>query len=86
MNTKEKKLGAVSKADLALLYFPNESKDAARQSLRRLMSRHPTLADELQKVHYCKNCHILSPIQANIICKCLGNPFQLVYQKSFDAD
>ena len=84
METHSFKLSTNTKGQLALLYFPDQSKKTAMQSFRRLIIRYSCLNEELQKTDFFTSYHTLTPFQIEIIFKHLGNPNDFVYRRSFD--
>ena len=84
MIQEQMRIGVISKAQLALLYFPDQTKENALRSLKRLILRHDSLNKALEKAGNYKACHILTPKEVDIICDYLGHPSVLAYQRSFD--
>lgn len=78
-------IGAISKAQLALLYFPDQSKVNALQLFRRLIRRDISLHNLLKEASYFNSSQILTPKQVDIICEHIGRPSDFAYQRSFDV-
>ena len=74
----------ITKTQLALLYFPEQTKKVAMQSFRRLILRHESLNNFLQTRQDFRSCHILTPKLVEIIYQHLGNPSDFAYPRSFD--
>ncbi|MCD7936495.1 MAG: DUF4248 domain-containing protein [Tannerellaceae bacterium] len=60
--------------ELGLLYAPGKSPYAAAKRLRRWVTLHPTLENELQSLGWRKGNHILTPLQVKQIIRQLGEP------------
>ncbi len=63
-----------SKAELAMLYCPNQCVTLALSSLYRWMKLNTSLMAELQSVGYYKYRHSFTPLEVRIIVKYLGEP------------
>lgn len=63
-----------SKAELACLYNPTISAQAARRQLRRWIQLCVPLCRELEALHTAKRAHNYSPLQVQTIVKYLGTP------------
>lgn len=68
------KTHALTKKQLATLYFPDDSPKAAAEKLRRLINNTPSLLQQLQQTHYLKTQKTLTPRQTHIILQTLGEP------------
>jgi len=79
MKVEQMRMGAFSKAQLAMLFFPDQSKQSALRSFRRLIIRNKLLNEILEKNNEYKFSHILSPKLVGIIFEYLGNPYELAY-------
>lgn len=66
---------ATTKQELALLYFPDDSKRNAAHKLRTLIYRTPGLHQRLaSETKFTKTQKILTPRQVRIILDTLGEP------------
>jgi len=63
-----------SKAELACLYNPTLSVQAARRQLRCWIQLCVPLYRELEALHAAKRAHNYSPLQVQTIVKYLGTP------------
>lgn len=68
------KTHALTKKQLATLYFPDDSPRAAAEKLRRLINTTPGLLPQLQQTHYLKTQKTLTPRQTKLILQTLGDP------------
>lgn len=76
-------MAARSKTELAMMYFPELSKERALQAFRRLVRRDPVLKYEKCFSNFCAS-HILSPKTVNLIFENLGEPQDFSNSRSFD--
>lgn len=74
-NEEEFKVRTYKKSELALMYFPNSTKEAASRSFRRWLTRSTVMMKELCEVGYDKNRQYLLKTEVEIIVKHLGEPF-----------
>lgn len=74
-NDEEFKVRTYKKSELALMYFPNSTKEAASRSFRRWLTRSTAMMNELGNVGYDKNRQYLLKTEVEIIVKYLGEPF-----------
>lgn len=74
-NDEEFKVRTYKKSELALMYFPNSTKEAASRSFRRWLTRSSAMMNELDNVGYDKNRQYLLKTEVEIIVKYLGEPF-----------
>lgn len=65
---------AYSKKELATLYNPDITAEAAVNMLRRWILRNEKLRCELEEAGYEARFHLLTPLQVNIITRYLGEP------------
>lgn len=67
-------LHAYRKQDLAMMYFPDESKDGATRSLRRWIVQCPELLDQLMVEGYNKRLRFYTRREVELIIEYLGLP------------
>ena len=72
--SKEFKIRAMGKTELAMYYNSHLSASGALQTLRRWINYNPSLVQELEEVGYNKYSHTYRPIDVHIIVKYLGTP------------
>lgn len=63
------------KNELAMMYFPDVSKDAASRNFRRWIRQCPDMQKELRAVGYDKNRQYLLKAEVEVIVKYLGEPY-----------
>lgn len=63
------------KSELAMMYFPNATKESASRSFRRWLTRCKMMMKELDDAGYDKNRQYLLKPEVEIIVKHLGEPF-----------
>lgn len=63
------------KCELAMMYFPNATKESASRSFRRWLSRCTMMMRELEAAGYDKNRQYLLKPEVEIIVKHLGEPY-----------
>lgn len=63
------------KCELAMMYFPNATKESASRSFRRWLSRCGMMMMELEAAGYDKNRQYLLKPEVEIIVKHLGEPY-----------
>ena len=76
-------MAAKSKAELAMMYFPDLSKERALQAFRRLIKRDPVLKNEIFTTDFLSS-HILTPKAIHLIYENLGDPQDLSNSRRFD--
>lgn len=74
-NEEEFKLRTYKKSELAMMYFPNVSKEAASRNFRRWMTRCSMMMKELDAMGYDKNRQYLLKPEVEVIVKHLGEPY-----------
>lgn len=62
------------KSELAMLYFPNATKESASRNLRRWFMRCSMMMKELEAAGYDKNRQYLLKSEVKIVVKHLGEP------------
>jgi hypothetical protein len=63
-----------SKSELANLYNSDVAQSTAERILRRWIHQDADLMKALQEKNYNKHCHILTPVQVDLIFSYLGEP------------
>ena len=63
------------KNELAMMYFPDVSKDAASRNFRRWIRQCPDMQKELRAIGYDKNRQYLLKAEVEVIVKYLGEPY-----------
>ena len=63
-----------SKTELAQIYIPNRSPEAARHTLMNWIHRNRPLKQALKKAGYRDENRIFTPEQVRLICQYLGDP------------
>lgn len=63
------------KAELALMYFPDSTKETASKLLSRWIKEDANIADELAALGYNKRRRYLLKPEVEVIVKYLGEPF-----------
>ncbi|MBM6866618.1 DUF4248 domain-containing protein [Bacteroides caecigallinarum] len=63
------------KCELAMMYFPNATKESASRSFRRWLARCTMMMKELEAAGYDKNRQYLLKPEVEIIVKHLGEPY-----------
>lgn len=81
---KNTKMAAKTKAEVAMMYFPDLSKESALKSFRRLMMRDPVLKNEVMKTLDYNSTHFLSPKMVMMIFDKLGDPQSVSNSRRFD--
>ncbi|WP_300763942.1 DUF4248 domain-containing protein [uncultured Bacteroides sp.] len=69
------RLRTYKKNELAMMYFPDVTKDAASRNFRRWIRQCPPMMKELQAMGYDKNRQYLLKAEVEVIVKHLGEPF-----------
>ena len=69
------RLRTYKKNELALMYFPDVSKDAASRNFRRWIRPCPDMQKELRTIGYDKNRQYLLKAEVEVIVKYLGEPY-----------
>ena len=69
------RLKTYKKNELAMMYFPDVSKDAASRNFRRWIRQCPPMMKELQAMGYDKNRQYLLKAEVEVIVKHLGEPY-----------
>jgi hypothetical protein len=77
-------MAAKTKAEVAMMYFPELSKESALKSFRRLMKRDPVLKNEVMDSSEYSSTHILSPRIILMIFEKLGDPQSISNSRRFD--
>lgn len=62
------------KGELAQLYCPNVTINAARKKLRVWLNHYPNLMDELRSIGYSDIARTFTPAQVKLIVEALGEP------------
>ena len=70
----QKKLYFITKKELALRYYPDDTPQRASDKLREQIATSPNLLDDLMKAGYRKEQKTLTPKQIRIIYDHLGEP------------
>lgn len=65
---------AYGKTELALCYCPGLTSAAARRKLTQWIMSIPGLYEDLERMGYSRNIHILSPAMVTAIVELLGKP------------
>lgn len=65
---------ALTKKELASLYFPNSTPQSASVQLQRWINRNDSLKNELIRAGYMKGQHCYTPLQVELIFRYLGEP------------
>jgi hypothetical protein len=76
-------MAAKSKAEIAMMYFPELTKERALQAFRRLIKRDPVLKNEMYTADILSS-HILSPKTIHMIYENLGEPQDFSNSRRFD--
>ena len=71
---KEFIIKAYGKAELAMLYSPDISEDAAVKRLSRYIRNTPHLLEKLLSTGYSSKNHTFTPRQVEIIVNAIGEP------------
>ena len=69
------RLRTYKKNELAMMYFPDVSKDAASRNFRRWIRQCPDMQKELRTIGYDKNRQYLLKAEVEVIVKYLGEPY-----------
>ncbi|MBM6884002.1 DUF4248 domain-containing protein [Bacteroides caecigallinarum] len=69
------RLRTYKKNELAMMYFPDVTKDAASRNFRRWIRQCPSMMKELEAMGYDKNRQYLLKAEVEVIVKHLGEPF-----------
>ena len=69
------RLRTYKKNELAMMYFPDVTKDAASRNFRRWIRQCPPMMKELQAMGYDKNRQYLLKAEVEVIVKHLGEPY-----------
>lgn len=73
MNT-DFQVRSYGKSELALMYLPDVTPDAARRTLRSWIHRSPGLAERLREAGHTPASHYFTPRQVQLIVEALGEP------------
>jgi len=68
------RIRAYAYSELASLYSPEISVQAAAKRLSRWFEQHPSLRAELEKLGWQKSDRLLTPMQVKVITSHLGEP------------
>ena len=68
------KIRALTKGQLASLYFPDIKKESASNQFRHWIKKNARLQVELQKTNWNLEQKILTPRQVRLIVDCFGEP------------
>jgi len=68
------KIQSYFKGELARLYSPSLTENAARVKLMRWISMQPRLVDDLHSVGYTDSTRILTPLMVRLIVEAIGEP------------
>ncbi len=69
------RLKTYKKNELAMMYFPDVTKDAASRNFRRWIRQCPPMMKELQAMGYDKNRQYLLKAEVEVIVRHLGEPY-----------
>lgn len=72
---QEFRLKTYKKSELAMMYFPDVSKETASRNFRRWIKHCAPMVKELEALGYDKNRQYLVKTEVEIIVKHLGEPF-----------
>ena len=75
LHNKTFRLKTYKKNELAMMYFPDVTKDAASRNFRRWIRQCPPMMKELEAMGYDKNRQYLLKAEVEVIVKHLGEPY-----------
>jgi hypothetical protein len=70
----EFKIKSYSKGELAQLYSPNLTENAARAKLMKWIAMQPALVKQLRSLGFTRNSKVLTPLMVRYIVDAIGEP------------
>ena len=74
MTIMEFKIKSYSKGELAQLYSPNLTENAARAKLMKWIDMQPALVEQLRALGFTRNSKVLTPLMVRYIVEAIGEP------------